>query len=265
MARVNVRRLLRAFIPFSIMVLMQRVLLLLFGFLKLSSEPTELLAFIPSALCCVLAFSLIKGRSQSDYEYEEFPLLTKKGIACSFMQTAVALAILVALMYAISFIIDDSLSDEVSLSVISVISLVFIHPILEEYVFRGLIYGEMRKMNPVFAMLCQSIMFAIVHNTVNGMLYALVAGMVLSVLVEVSGRLSTSIIAHMLINARSLIYMTFLAGKPGIINMFDIMIFVLGAICLVGLGVIRGVIGDGEDNEAPRAEGEIVEVEDDKE
>ena len=244
------------------MVLTQRGLLLLFGIANLSSEPAELLAFIASALCCILVFSLVRGRGKGGEEYEEFPPLSKKGAACSFMQTAVAVSALVAAMYAVSSIIDETLSDEVSLSVFSVISLVFIHPILEEYVFRGQIYGEMRKMNPVFATLCQAVMFAIVHNTVNGMLYALVSGMILAALVEVSGRLSVAIVAHMIINARSLIYITLLSGKPGIANMFDIMIFVLGAICLVGLGVIRGISGDESD--APTSDGEIVEVEDDE-
>ncbi len=264
MTQVNVRRLLRAFVPFSIMALMQRGLLLLFGIFSFSSKFASLLAFLPAVLCCALVFSLIKNRSTEE-EYEEFPPLSKKSIACSFMQTAVAVAIMVAMMYAVSLILDEALTDEVEMSVFTVISLVFIHPITEEYVFRGLIYGEMRKMNPVFATLAQAVMFAIVHDTVNGMLYALVAGVALAALVEVSGRLSTSIAAHMIINARSLLYMTVFADKKGLTGTIDIMIFVLGAICLVGLGVIRGLYGDVESGEDILSGGEILEAEDDEE
>ena len=270
MARISVRRLLRAFVPFSLMVLSQRGLLLLFGFLNMTDAFAALAAFVPSAVLCAIVFFLIKNKSDEEEEYEEIPPLTKKGAAASIFHTAVAFAALVASMYAVSALLEESLADEVTLSVFSVISLIFIHPIIEEYIFRGLIYGEMRKMNPVFATLAQAVMFAIVHNTVNGMLYALVAGIILSLLVEMSGRITMSVLAHMIINARSLLYMTVLADKKDLTNSIDIMVFVLGAISLVGLAVIRGLSDLASDDAAVAdaeegTDGEILEVQDDEE
>ena len=258
----SLARLLHAFIPFSIMVLIQRVLLLLFGYIRMPSNTAALFAFVPAALCCAVAFFLIKVTPSGDEEDEEIPPLTKKSVACSFLQTAVAVAVMAVLMYVVSAIMDEQLADTVSFSVLSAVSLIVIHPIIEEYVFRGLIYTEMRRMSPVFAILAQAVMFAIVHNTVNEMLYALVAGVVLAGLVEVSGRLSTSIAAHMIINARSFIYMTYLADRPQIIRILDTMLFVLGAISLIGVIVMRG-FSDGtvESDEV----GEVLEVEDDEE
>jgi len=262
MLRKSVSRLLHAFIPFSIMVLIQRVLLLLFGYLNLSSNMTDLLAFVPAALCCTVVFLLIKVVPDRNEEDEEIPPLRKKSQACSFLQTAVAVAVMAALMYAVSSIVDEQLTDRVVLSPFSVLSLIIIHPILEEYVFRGLIYVEMRKMNPVFAILAQAVMFAIIHNTVNGMLYALAAGVVLAVLVEVSGRLWPSVAAHMIINIRSLVYMTYLAGHQGIIRAIDTILFVLGLIAFIGVIVMRGF---SDDTEQVVPGGEILGVRDDEE
>ncbi len=262
MVRSSVMRLLRAFVPFCLMVLIQRGLLLLFGYLRLSSRVADLLAFIPAALCCAVAFFLIRVLPAESEGEDEIPPLTKKGLACSILQTAVAVAVMAAMMYAVSSIMDDFLADEVTLSVLTVASTLIIHPILEEYVFRGLIYTEMRRMNPIFATLAQAVMFAIVHNTVSGMLYALASGVVLAALFEVSGRLWTSIAAHIIINARSLVYMTLLAPQPELIRVFDTMLFVLGVISLIGLFVIRGFAEGSDDTDTAAND---AEVEDDEE
>ena len=252
MSKSNVSHLLRAFIPFSIMVLLQRVLLLVFGYMNLSERLAELLAFIPAAAVCAIIFSFVKTKGNGGGEYG-VPPLTKKRKLYAVLMTVVISAVMIAIMYAVTSILDGTITDDVALTPVSILSLVIVHPIFEEYVFRGLIYKEMRNMNPVFATLASAVMFAIVHNSVGGMLYALASGIALAVLLETTGRLSVAIAAHMIVNSRSIIYRTLLLGMDDVIKTVDTVIFVLGALSLICVIVI---VGHGRDTDS-KLEAEI--------
>ncbi len=229
MVKNNLNRLLHVFIPFIVMVMVQRVLLLVFGYLKFDSSVSELLAFVPAAIIGAFLFSFLKFKEEDDKDEEHITPLVPRGKVVAALQTAGAVAVLIAAMYAVSFFTDGR-TESVTLSVFSVISLVFVHPIIEEYVFRGLFYGELRRMNRIFAVLAQAVMFAIVHNTVNGMIYALASGVVLAVLSELSGRIAPAMAAHMVINLRSLMYLTCLADKPGAIHVIDMSVIAIGCL-----------------------------------
>ncbi len=247
MVKNSANRLLHAFIPFSVTVFVQRVLLLLLGRSGLDENIVELLSFVPAAVCGAILFLLVKPRMDGEDSADAIPDLRPCDPAVSFMLCAAAVAAMVCSMYAVAFIMGGTETDGVTLSALSVISLVVVHPIIEEYLFRGLFYRELRLMNPIFAILVQAVMFAIVHNAVNGMIYALVSGVILALLVELSGRLVTAVAAHMVINARSLIYLTLLADKPDIIRAVDTVLIVLGALSLVGTLALIGRVHENED------------------
>ncbi len=153
---------------------------------------------------------------------------------------------LIAFMYGVTFFIDGhNLSKyigrvEVEFNLIHFLSLCVIHPAVEEFIFRYLYYCELRKLSPVFGLLCQSVIFALTHDTVDGMIYAIGAGVILALLYENTGRLLPCLLAHALTNFRSLLYSTILAGSPSIRGGIDAVFIALGLISCVYVLLRRG-------------------------
>ncbi len=234
MVKNSVNRLLHVVIPFGAMVFLQRALLFALDYTLLAPTIAELLAFVLSTVCAALLFKLVRLEIDGDGEAE----LNKKGWLPSLLICVASITAMVWLMYAVSIIMGTIHASDTELSILSVISLVLVHPLLEEYVFRGLFYRELRQMSPIFAVLVQAVMFAIVHSDVSGMIYALVAGGVLAVVVELTGRLLPSIIAHMAINIRSLLYLTVLSDRPELTRAADMMLLAIGLLAFAGVHIV---------------------------
>ena len=85
--------------------------------------------------------------------------------------------------------------------VIVIVMVGFIGPFCEEFTFRGLIFGGLKRSGYVFAAaVISAIFFGLMHLNLNQMCYALVMGVLFSMLVEASGSIWASIIAHAVIN-----------------------------------------------------------------
>ena len=83
-------------------------------------------------------------------------------------------------------------------------------PVCEEVVFRGAIFGGMKKEGNVFkAILASGLLFGLLHMNINQASYALVIGILLGFLVEATGSIFSSILFHVLINASNVIMMIF--------------------------------------------------------
>ncbi len=79
-------------------------------------------------------------------------------------------------------------------------------PILEELVFRGIVFGRLRDWySGTAAVLVSSLLFALVHFNIVQFLYALFVGIVLALLVEWSGWLGTAVAGHMAANALAVV------------------------------------------------------------
>ena len=126
-----------------------------------------------------------------------------------------------------------------SLDPLSVASLLLIHPVAEEVLFRRLYYGELRRMHPVFGCMAQALMFALAHESVDGMIYALAAGVLLGVLAEETGRLWPTVAAHVFVNLRSLVSLTVFAERGGVRYGLDSAILTAGAVAFVILAATR--------------------------
>lgn len=74
-------------------------------------------------------------------------------------------------------------------------------PIMEEMIFRGLIYRRMRRnVSMVKAMIFTSLMFGLYHGNSVQFIYALLSGLLLSYMYEKYGSLKAPVLAHMLMN-----------------------------------------------------------------
>ena len=241
----SVNRLLHTLIPFLIMTAFQRGLYLLFSGLGFEGTGAELCAFLPASMIAVLLFRLRTYTVDEDGNYEPVePLVPAEPVVC-VLRLLAAFAALIGWMFAVAILVNAAgdageVVASASFSILGLISLLIIHPIVEEWIFRGMFYGELRLMSPLFGILAQGVMFAIVHRTTGEMIYALGAGLILGILEEQTGRLWCCIAAHILINLRSAVCLTALADRPEVCLRIDVALIVLGCVAFLALLIRNG-------------------------
>lgn len=77
--------------------------------------------------------------------------------------------------------------------------------IVEEFVFRGLIFHGLKKRNPFWAIIISSLLFGAIHMNVNQFLYAFAMGIFFSLITYATGSMWPSTIMHFIYNAQSVI------------------------------------------------------------
>ncbi len=241
MEKTNINRLLHVFVPFIIMVMTQNLLLLLWDRIGFVSVLGDIIAFVLASAVAVIFFCAKPlARSEDD---DSFPH-KKSGVTRCTMHLFFCMAMLIISMHLTSLITANYNSTSTEFDLLYIISLILIHPIVEEYIFRGLFYGELRKINPVFGIIAQAIMFAIVHNTIDGMTYALIAGVFLGAAEEKTGRLYVPILAHIFINMRSLLYITLLSDHDALRRVVDISVVSVGVLAFFILLLLKNLRGE---------------------
>ena len=84
---------------------------------------------------------------------------------------------------------------------ITIIAIVFFGPILEEFVFRRVIFGSLVQTTNFFvAALVSSIVFALIHLDFPHIILYAISGFIFAFLYHKTKRIITSIIAHMMLN-----------------------------------------------------------------
>ena len=95
-------------------------------------------------------------------------------------------------------------------AIITVLIVGFVGPFCEEFTFRGVIYGGLRQSGYLFAAAAVTgIYFGLMHLNLNQFSYALVLGLVFSLLNEAAGSIWASIIGHAVVNTWNVILMLF--------------------------------------------------------
>lgn len=98
-------------------------------------------------------------------------------------------------------------------------------PFCEEFAFRGIIFGGFKRSGAVLVgAVISSVYFGLMHLNLNQMSYAIVLGVVFCMLVEGTGSIWASIIAHAVINTWNVILMLFMdkAYSNIGINIYDL-------------------------------------------
>ena len=255
MEKTNIRRLIGVLMPFMIMVILQRLGLVLVGMAGISERIGSTLAFMIASAAGIFFFRMSCGvqalrpgtvpeadaQDGEESHIARFP--AKDSLFGQILYLLIGIGILIVTMYAVSAVIREETAAVFTPGMLfaEFVSLVLIHPFLEEYLFRWLYYRELRPMQPIFAGLTQAVMFAIVHGSVGGMIYALFAGVVLVVITERSGTLAVPVAVHMLVNLRSLVYMVWLADAETLRLMLDFGFVAVGFAAVLVRLVRRGL------------------------
>lgn len=80
------------------------------------------------------------------------------------------------------------------------VNIAVLQPVIEELVFRGVVFNSMRRFGDSFALLISSILFALFHGNLAQAPNAFVVGLVLGYFVLCTGSLWTGIIIHVVYN-----------------------------------------------------------------
>lgn len=107
---------------------------------------------------------------------------------------------------AISKVMDNTLW-------LNLLLLAVLPALVEEYVFRGLIFLGYKKRNPLKAVLLSAALFGFMHLNINQFSYAFVLGIVLALLVYATGSIIPGILVHFTINGYSVVVSYILANK----------------------------------------------------
>lgn len=89
--------------------------------------------------------------------------------------------------------------------IIQLLLMAFLPTIAEEFVFRGLFYHSYRKNGVLGAAILSGVIFGAIHLNINQFCYACVMGMVFALMVEITGSMFSSMLAHFAVNSYSII------------------------------------------------------------
>ncbi len=150
------------------------------------------------------------------------------------------IAILLSLVYNVfayyinSYTFKTSLFDNNGNILYVLISTGLIGPVIEELMFRGIIYNELKtKVTTMSAILITTLFFALTHFNIFQIIYALVFGFILIFVYEKYQTIKAPIIVHMASNITTTLFVTLLVKNNFILNYS---VFLIG---LIGLFIIK--------------------------
>lgn len=144
----------------------------------------------------------------------------------------IILGVILSLMYNVfayylNFALKTSLFDNSNNIAVTLLSTGILGPIIEELMFRGIIYNELKsKYSNMKSILITTIFFAIIHINIIQILYALIIGFILIFVYEKYYNIKAPIILHMASNITTTLFLPLLIKNNLIIN-YGIFIFSL--------------------------------------
>lgn len=112
--------------------------------------------------------------------------------------------------------LQDSMSELTSYPFLIQLFLIAVVPaVVEEFVFRGLIYHSYRKNGILGAAVLSAVVFGFMHLNINQLSYALIMGVVFALMVEVTGSMYSSMLAHFAVNSYSITMLKLLTMVSG--------------------------------------------------
>ena len=102
-------------------------------------------------------------------------------------------------------------SDNTDLIIVQIVSAILVAPLVEEIIFRGYLYAVLKRYSSsVFAAITTSLLFAVVHNNLPGMMPLFILALILTLAYELTGCLWVPMLAHALFNATQVFRMLYL-------------------------------------------------------
>lgn len=143
----------------------------------------------------------------------------------------------VSLLGVVPVMPDMSLPREFSSAAVLLVQLVLIAPLVEEFVFRGVILGSLRRFGDGFAIVVSALLFGLIHRNMVQLPNAFLMGLVLAYAVVRTGSLWTGILMHLCNNLLAMGMSAFaqLPGGRWLTWMMMACMILAGIAALVGL------------------------------
>ena len=108
----------------------------------------------------------------------------------------------------------------------------------EEFLFRGVIYGNLRPFGKTQAILISSVLFALMHQNIGQFFYTFVGGVAMALMYELTGNIWCSILYHMFNNELAVLTEVLYYGKFGdavepLLMLWDTIVLILGSISIL--------------------------------
>ncbi len=108
----------------------------------------------------------------------------------------------------------------------------------EEFLFRGVIYGNLRPFGKTQAILISSLLFALMHQNIGQFFYTFVGGIAMALMYELTGTLWCSILFHLFNNELAVLTQVLYFGKYGeaaepLLLLWDAVILILGFVAIL--------------------------------
>ena len=92
-------------------------------------------------------------------------------------------------------------NDDISLKIAIAVSAIIFAPLIEEVIFRGYIYPVIKRFShPVFSCVITSLLFAVIHSNIEGLMPLFLLAIVLTIFYEVSKSIWVPILMHACFN-----------------------------------------------------------------
>jgi len=197
----------------------------------------EFIILIPSLIFCAFVYS------KKDEKLTE-TICIKKIKAGSVVMTiiyALCLLPLAVFFNAITLLFTENVILGISETllklppVLVIFAIGIFGPICEEFVFRGLIFGGMKKSVRISAAVFMSALaFGLMHMNFNQALYAFVLGIFMALAYEATGSIIASVIVHMTINMEQVMVMLLeYKFNPGLFKDAEALIYTKETIYLI--------------------------------
>lgn len=166
------------------------------------------------------------------------PLFLFGAAACSFANIAVSYAGNLFEKFGINYSVDYGDNPKGIFGfLLSLISTAIVPALVEEFAFRGLIMGILRRFGDGFAVITSAVLFGIMHGNFEQMPFAFLVGLSLGFIAIKSGSIWTAVAVHFFNNLISVLIDYALSGfssniKNVIYTFFLIVILLLGIVAL---------------------------------
>lgn len=143
-------------------------------------------------------------------------------------------------------LIDYSISDEMIApdgydnpsTVIMYMTVALAPAFAEEFLFRGVIYGNLRPFGKTQAILISSLLFALMHQNIGQFFYTFVGGVAMALMYELTGTIWCSILFHLFNNELAILTDVLYNGKFGdalepVLLLWNAVLLILGSVSIL--------------------------------
>jgi len=118
--------------------------------------------------------------------------------------------------------------------IVQIISSGICGPILEELIFRGIVYNKLKTFNKKsIAIILTSVIFGVIHNNIINCIYAFFVSFVLIYLYEKYKTLKAPMIMHMFLNITIILILPLIIKNYLIFNLYLLIVSIISLIILV--------------------------------